>query len=135
MYKAALTASGGSGFRPWNARLGRLRGLGVYTPGEYVVPTWSDGIFQRQNYPFVEQKYSFRPGVSSVPGLTLPTSVAASAAASSSAAIAAPQVGVTGLGRMYRSSGLGLDLSQLTSSPVFWLAAAAAGYYFFLRKR
>lgn len=33
------------------------------------------------------------------------------------------------------SGGLGLDLSSLTSSPVFWLAAAGAAYYFFFRKR
>jgi hypothetical protein len=33
------------------------------------------------------------------------------------------------------SGGLGLDLSGLTSSPLFWLAAAAAGYYFYFRPR
>ena len=26
--------------------------LGLYTPGEFVVPTWSDGVMQRQSYPF-----------------------------------------------------------------------------------
>lgn len=31
--------------------------------------------------------------------------------------------------------GQGLDLSTLTSSPLFWIAAAAAGYFFFMRKR
>lgn len=33
------------------------------------------------------------------------------------------------------TGGLGLDLSSLTSSPVFWIAAAGAAYYFFFRKR
>lgn len=28
--------------------------LGIYTPGEFVVPTWSDGVMQRQDYPFME---------------------------------------------------------------------------------
>jgi len=32
------------------------------------------------------------------------------------------------------SGGLGLDLSGLTSSPLFWIAAAVAGY-FYLRPR
>lgn len=120
-YKATITG-GGSGFRPWNARLGRLRGMGVYSPGEFVVPTYSDGLFQRQDYPFASPSFTFKPGVSSVPGM-----LAAPAAE-------APK-GVTGMGRMYRADGLGLDLSSLTSSPVFWLALAAGGYYFFLRKR
>lgn len=26
--------------------------LGLYTPGEFVVPTWSDGVLQKQSYPF-----------------------------------------------------------------------------------
>lgn len=26
--------------------------LGLYTPAEFVVPTWSDGVLQRQSYPF-----------------------------------------------------------------------------------
>lgn len=26
--------------------------LGVYTPGEFVVPTWSQGVMQKQDYPF-----------------------------------------------------------------------------------
>lgn len=33
------------------------------------------------------------------------------------------------------SGGLGLDLSRLTSNPLFWLTALGAGYFFFLRKR
>jgi hypothetical protein len=33
------------------------------------------------------------------------------------------------------TGGLGLDLSSLKSSPIFWLAAAGAAYYFFFRKR
>jgi len=124
MYKAALTA-GGSNFRPWNARLGRLRGLGVYSPGEYVIPTTSDGLFQRMDYPFMDPGLNFKPGTQSVRNIKQMPAPAA-----------APPAGVTGLGRMYRSSGLGLDLSQLTSSPLFWLAAAGAGYYFFvMRKR
>lgn len=28
--------------------------LGLYTPNEFVVPTWSDGVMQRQDYPFME---------------------------------------------------------------------------------
>lgn len=28
--------------------------LGIYTPNEFVVPTWSDSIYQRQDYPFME---------------------------------------------------------------------------------
>jgi hypothetical protein len=28
--------------------------LGLYTPNEFVVPTWSDGVYQRQDYPFLE---------------------------------------------------------------------------------
>ncbi len=120
MYKAALTG-GGSGFRPWNARLGRLRGMGVYSPGEYVVPTTSDGLFQRMDYPFMEPGLDFKPGAQSVRNIRNTA--------------AAPPAGVTGFGRMYRADGLGIDLSSLTSSPMFWLAAAAAGYFFFLRRR
>ncbi len=33
------------------------------------------------------------------------------------------------------TGGLGLDLSSLSSSPVVWLGAAAAAWYFFFRKR
>lgn len=34
------------------------------------------------------------------------------------------------------TGGLGLDLSSLTTSPVFWIAAAGAAYYWFVyRKR
>lgn len=34
------------------------------------------------------------------------------------------------------SGGLGqMDLSTLTSSPLFWIAALGAGYFFFFRKR
>lgn len=32
------------------------------------------------------------------------------------------------------TGGLGLDLSSLTSSPVFWLGAAAAAYYFWKKQ-
>lgn len=28
--------------------------LGLYVPNEFVVPTWSDGTMQRQDYPFME---------------------------------------------------------------------------------
>jgi len=33
------------------------------------------------------------------------------------------------------TGGLGLDLSSLTSSPVAWIVAAGAAWYFFFRKR
>ncbi len=33
------------------------------------------------------------------------------------------------------TGGMGLDLSSLTSSPLVWLGAAAAAWYFFFRKR
>lgn len=33
------------------------------------------------------------------------------------------------------SGGLGLDLSSLTSSPLVWIAAAGAAWFFFFRKR
>src|ERR1700758_3430695 len=36
--------------------------LGLYTPGEFVVPTWSDGVMQTQSYPFWN----------AVPGAALP---------------------------------------------------------------
>lgn len=39
--------------------------LGLYTPGEFVVPTWSDGTMQRQDYPFMEP--SIARTASSVP--------------------------------------------------------------------
>jgi hypothetical protein len=137
MYKAVMTPSATDNFRPWNTRLGavahrhrrHLHGLGVYTPGEYVVPTTSDTVFQRQDYPFMDPALSFKPGTQSVNNLKMQLAPAPAPGA------AAPQ-GVTGLGRLYRSSGLGLDLSSLTSSPIFWLAAAAGAYYFLvMRKR
>lgn len=39
--------------------------LGIYTPGQFLVPTWSEGQMQRQNYPF----YS---GVAAAPALPAP---------------------------------------------------------------
>ncbi len=39
--------------------------LGLYTPGEFVVPTWSDGTMQRTDYPFMDP--SITSARSSVP--------------------------------------------------------------------
>jgi len=36
--------------------------LGVYTPGEFVVPTWSEGVMQTQNYPFWGAAPALPPG-------------------------------------------------------------------------
>jgi hypothetical protein len=40
--------------------------LGLYTPGEFVVPTWSDGVMQRQDYPFLEPSSALPAPMSSV---------------------------------------------------------------------
>jgi len=42
--------------------------LGIYTPGEFVVPTWSDGTMQRQDYPFMEPSGAIAAARSSVGG-------------------------------------------------------------------
>jgi hypothetical protein len=48
--------------------------LGIYTPNEFVVPTWSDGVYQRQDYPFMEPDSSVaggpRSSVLTVPAVT-----------------------------------------------------------------
>lgn len=49
--------------------------LGIYTPGEFVVPTWSDGVMQRQDYPFMESA-----GALAAPRMSVATSIAAPAA-------------------------------------------------------
>lgn len=48
--------------------------LGLYTPNEFVVPTWSDGTMQRMDYPFMESQ-----GALSAPRSSVSTQVAASA--------------------------------------------------------
>jgi len=48
--------------------------LGLYTPGEFVVPTWSDGVMQRQSYPFWNSGAAMPPA-----SLAAPTGVPASA--------------------------------------------------------
>lgn len=40
--------------------------LGLYTPNEFVVPTWSDGVMQRQDYPFMEPQAALSAPRSSV---------------------------------------------------------------------
>jgi len=47
--------------------------LGIYTPNEFVVPTTSDGVFQRNDYPFMDasaalptQSMSVRPSVAAI---------------------------------------------------------------------
>jgi hypothetical protein len=51
--------------------------LGVYTPGEFVVPTWSDGVMQRQDYPFMDPSLNFKAPIQSVPAVIgTPTAVA-----------------------------------------------------------
>jgi hypothetical protein len=115
MYKAAITDKTGN-FRPWNTRLGAargMRGLGVYSPGEFVSPTWSEGVFQRTDYPFMSPVLGFKAGIASVPNVT-------------GIAAPAPPKGV---------SGMGLDLSSLTSQPLLLLGGAVAVWYFFFRKR
>jgi hypothetical protein len=41
--------------------------LGLYTPNEFVVPTWSDGVMQRQDYAFMEPQGALSAPRSSVP--------------------------------------------------------------------
>jgi len=40
--------------------------LGLYTPNEFVVPTWSDGVLQRQDYPFLEPSSALPGAANSV---------------------------------------------------------------------
>jgi hypothetical protein len=64
--------------------------LGLYTPNEFVVPTWSDGVLQRQDYPFLE------PNVSSASN-----SVRALVASTPAGPVAVPgakAAGVSGMG-------------------------------------
>lgn len=68
--------------------------LGVYTPGEFVVPTWSDGVMQRMDYPFLEPDSSLTSPRMSVP--TVPAMVPISAS-----------TGVQSTGRRAAVSGLG----------------------------
>jgi hypothetical protein len=65
--------------------------LGLYTPGEFVVPTWSDGVMQRQDYPFMEASSAYSAAsVAARPYNSIPTP-------SGPPMVAAPK-GVSGLG-------------------------------------
>lgn len=67
--------------------------LGVYAPNEFVVPTWSDGVLQRQDYPFMEPSSVFSAAsVAARPYASIPTPAGPSAVATM------PTKGVTGLG-------------------------------------
>jgi len=114
MYHVAATDIPGKSRRTF-----RVSGLGVYTPNEIVMPTVSATVFQRAQYPFVKSDLNFDPGVSSV------------RLQSASGASCAPPSPKPGVGM----SGLGLDLSSLTASPLFWGAALVAGYFLFFRRR
>lgn len=62
--------------------------LGIYVPNEFVVPTWSDTVYQRQDYPFMEPS-----------AITSPRqSVAAVVAQPPVAMTAKSPTGVSGLG-------------------------------------
>lgn len=62
--------------------------LGLYVPNEFVVPTWSDTVYQRQDYPFMEPS-----------AITSPRqSVAAVVAQPPVAMTAKSPTGVSGLG-------------------------------------
>lgn len=63
--------------------------LGLYVPNEFVVPTWSDGVMQRQDYPFMEPS-----------AISAPRSSVAAVIAQGPVAMTAksPAAGVTGLG-------------------------------------
>jgi hypothetical protein len=68
--------------------------LGVYTPGEFVVPTWSDGVMQRQDYPFMEPSSAFSAAsISAKPYSSIPTPAGPVAVPA-----AMPGKGVSGLG-------------------------------------
>jgi hypothetical protein len=55
--------------------------LGLYTEGEFVVPTWSDGVMQRQHYPF----WAPLAGGPQIPGVAPPAGVKAMPATRGSA--------------------------------------------------
>lgn len=50
--------------------------LGLYVPNEFVVPTWSDTVYQRQDYPFMEPDSSLTAPRMSVPSVTAIPSMA-----------------------------------------------------------
>jgi len=54
--------------------------LGLYTPNEFVVPTTSDGVFQRNDYPFMEPSAALAASSMSVRPTVAPAVVAAKAA-------------------------------------------------------
>jgi TM2 domain-containing membrane protein YozV len=62
--------------------------LGIYVPNEFVVPTWSDGVLQRQDYPFLEPSSALPAASSSVRAQMMP----------SPAVVPMPKTGVSGLG-------------------------------------
>lgn len=64
--------------------------LGLYVPNEFVVPTWSDGVYQNQSYPFM--------GPSSA--LTAPTSSVGMTPAGPVAMPTKAHTGTSGLGFM-----------------------------------
>lgn len=106
MYRAGSTDIPGMSRRTFRVS-GLGRGLGVYTPNEFVAPTYSDGVMQRAQYSFVKSGLSFREGAQSVNNQI-------------SAGFAPPPAkGVSGLG----------DSLLDTSNPLFWIAAAAAGFW------
>jgi hypothetical protein len=67
--------------------------LGVYTPGEFTVPTWSDGTMQRQDYPFMDPTLNFKGPVQSIANVT-------GQAAPMAAPVAPKAMGYAGTGRL-----------------------------------
>ena len=131
MYKAGSTNIPGMSRRTF-----RVSGLGVYTPNEFVVPTWSTGVMQCQNYPFMGPSAAISKAASSVgttpaPALAIPTPAGAVAVRPDKRMMApaapAPHAGTSALGQ--------IDFSTLTSNPLFWAAALLGGYFFFFRGR
>ena len=66
--------------------------LGIYVPNEFVVPTWSDGVYQRQDYPFMEPSSAFSAAAISpraysslpTPGAAAPMPITAKASTAAS---------------------------------------------------
>lgn len=121
MYKAGTTNIPGGSRRTF-----RVSGLGVYTPNEFVVPTWSDGVMQCQNYPFMGPSPALSRAASSVgtvPAITIPTPAGTVAVRPMPVK---PAAGTSALGQ--------IDFSTLTSSPLFWGAALLGGYFLFFAR-